>query len=68
MALLGIDIKIYIVTLDELVYPILLMMKHDTKLITFPSQSIYIDNISNFGLYSFVITGITIKYTCASNY
>jgi hypothetical protein len=32
MALLGIDIKIYIVTLDELVYPILLMMKHDTKL------------------------------------
>ena len=53
MALLGIYIKIYIVTLDELVYPILLMMKHDTKLITFPSQSISdIDNISNFGLYS----------------
>ena len=53
MALLGVYIKIYIVTLDELVYLILLMMKHDTKLITFPSQSISdIDNISNFGLYS----------------
>ena len=53
MALLGIYIKIYIVTLDELVYLILLMMKHDTKLITFSSQSISdIDNISNFGLYS----------------
>jgi hypothetical protein len=53
MALLGVYIKIYIVTLDELVYLILLMMKHDTKLITFPSQSISdIDNISNVGLYS----------------
>ena len=53
MALLGINIKIYIVTLDELVYLISLMMKHDTKLITFPSQSISdIDNISNVGLYS----------------
>jgi len=50
MTLLGINIKIYIVTLDELVYLILLMVKHETKLITFPSQSISdIDNISNFG-------------------
>ena len=46
MTLLGINIKISIVTLDELVYLILLIVKHETKLITFPSQSISdIDNI-----------------------
>ena len=46
MTLLGINIKIHVVTLDKLVYLILLIVKHETKLITFPSQSISdIDNI-----------------------
>ena len=62
MTLLGINIKISIVTLDKLVYLILLMVKHDTKLITFPNQSISdIDNISNVG-------GIVVTYAVSASH